>query len=138
MFNGSNFGAYPDTSANSADQFMDWNTVEALNGAGNPYDNNANVDANFYNNALSGLGSSSNAPMSSNQLVRRNTNQQLAARSAPMGGNLWQDQSTTGQVSEWPPAEENGEELERRALAAKKDAQAKRKQIPPFVQKLSR
>lgn len=29
-------------------------------------------------------------------------------------------------------------ELERRAQIAKKDAQAKRKQIPPFVQKLSR
>lgn len=29
-------------------------------------------------------------------------------------------------------------ELEQRALLAKKDAQAKRKQIPPFVQKLSR
>jgi heat shock transcription factor len=30
------------------------------------------------------------------------------------------------------------ERLEERALRAKKEAQAKRKQIPPFVQKLSR
>jgi heat shock transcription factor len=34
--------------------------------------------------------------------------------------------------------EDSIEELEKRALAAKRDALAKRKQIPPFVQKLSR
>jgi hypothetical protein len=33
---------------------------------------------------------------------------------------------------------ENLAELEQRALVAKRDAQAKRKQIPPFVQKLRR
>jgi heat shock transcription factor len=33
---------------------------------------------------------------------------------------------------------DDDEELEHKAAAAKKDAQAKRKQIPPFVQKLSR
>jgi heat shock transcription factor, other eukaryote len=33
---------------------------------------------------------------------------------------------------------ENLAELEQRALAAKREAQAKRKQIPPFVQKLRR
>ncbi|KAL8706602.1 MAG: hypothetical protein Q9201_000349 [Fulgogasparrea decipioides] len=31
----------------------------------------------------------------------------------------------------------NGDDLDRKALAAQRDAQAKRKQIPPFVQKLS-
>jgi heat shock transcription factor len=34
--------------------------------------------------------------------------------------------------------DEDETELERRVAAAKKDAQGKRKQIPPFVQKLSR
>jgi heat shock transcription factor, other eukaryote len=33
---------------------------------------------------------------------------------------------------------ENPAELEQRALAAKTEAQAKRKQIPPFVQKVRR
>lgn len=31
-----------------------------------------------------------------------------------------------------------GDDLDQKALVAKRDAQAKRKQIPPFVQKLSR
>lgn len=34
--------------------------------------------------------------------------------------------------------EDSVEELERKAMVAKRDAQGKRKQIPPFVQKLSR
>lgn len=49
------------------------------------------------------------------------------------------DQS--GMRSSEPPAERVGEteaELDQRALLAKKDALAKRKQIPPFVQKLRR
>ncbi|KAF2093957.1 hypothetical protein NA57DRAFT_80962 [Rhizodiscina lignyota] len=139
MFNSNNFSAYPDTSANSGDQFMDWNTVEGLNGAGNPYDSGSNFDANYYNNALNNMANTQNtAAASSNQLVRRNTNQQIAARSKPAGGNLWQDLDNTGQVSEWPTTTvENDEELEKRAMAAKKEAQSKRKQIPPFVQKLS-
>jgi heat shock transcription factor len=33
---------------------------------------------------------------------------------------------------------DDDEELEQKAAIAKKDAQSKRKQIPPFVQKLSR
>lgn len=32
----------------------------------------------------------------------------------------------------------NSDDLDQKALAAQRDAQAKRKQIPPFVQKLSR
>jgi heat shock transcription factor len=34
--------------------------------------------------------------------------------------------------------DENEQELEKRVALAKRDAQGKRKQIPPFVQKLSR
>jgi heat shock transcription factor, other eukaryote len=43
-------------------------------------------------------------------------------------------QSPNGNMAE----HENVEELEELALKAKREAQAKRKQIPPFVQKLSR
>jgi heat shock transcription factor len=42
-------------------------------------------------------------------------------------------QSASGMVEE-----DNIELLEERAAVAKRDAQSKRKQIPPFVQKLSR
>jgi heat shock transcription factor len=34
--------------------------------------------------------------------------------------------------------DENEQELEKKVALAKRDAQGKRKQIPPFVQKLSR
>jgi heat shock transcription factor len=37
-----------------------------------------------------------------------------------------------------PNVEETVAQLEARALKAKRDAEAKRKQIPPFVQKLAR
>ncbi|KAH9872604.1 hypothetical protein J1614_004997 [Plenodomus biglobosus] len=67
------------------------------------------------------------------QLVRRNPNQQLAP--APRR-NGW-DGYGNGDGQQWEPADDSIEDLEAKAAIAKKDAQAKRKQIPPFVQKLS-
>jgi heat shock transcription factor len=66
----------------------------------------------------------------SGQLVRRNPNQQLAARRR----NPWE--ISNDPQSEWNAAnaEDDDEELEQKALLAKKE----RKAIPPFVQKLSR
>ncbi|KAF2115038.1 hypothetical protein BDV96DRAFT_600179 [Lophiotrema nucula] len=71
----------------------------------------------------------------SNQLVRRNQNQQLAARSQTPWDAFNTDAS--GQGAQWEQVEEDDDELEQKAIVAKKDAQSKRKQIPPFVQKLS-
>ncbi len=45
------------------------------------------------------------------------------------------DGNTPGATDGWINADED---LEQKALIAKRDAQAKRKPIPPFVQKLSR
>jgi heat shock transcription factor len=72
------------------------------------------------------------AEMPTGQLVRRNTNQQLtpAARR-----NQWEGFPSPTQ--QWETVDDD-EELDQKAAVAKKDAQAKRKQIPPFVQKLSR
>lgn len=64
----------------------------------------------------------------SNQLVRRSTNHQLTSR----------DYGGYGNVSQNGWENEDDEDLEAMALRARKEAQAKRKQIPPFVQKLSR
>ena len=83
------------------------------------------------NNAQSGAYDVNAPAVPSTELVRRTRNQQLAA--------------TGGQQPEWnglgtapgEGEEENEQELERRVALAKKDAQGKRKQIPPFVQKLS-
>ena len=70
--------------------------------------------------------------MNMGQLVRRNPNQQLAP--APRR-NQWDE--FLGPPQQWEAVDDE-EELEQKAAVAKKDAQAKRKQIPPFVQKLSR
>lgn len=72
------------------------------------------------------------ADMNLGQLVRRNPNQQLAP--APRR-NQWE--GFPGEAPQWETVDDE-EELEQKAAVAKKDAQAKRKQIPPFVQKLSR
>lgn len=131
-FNNVNFGNFADTSFDSNNQFLNSNMVEGINGAGNPYGDPSNFDSSFLN-TMTGNMSAASANAASNQLIRRNANQQLAAR----GDDGWADFDGTGQVSEWNNNEGNEEDLETRALAAKKDAQAKRKQIPPFVQKLS-
>jgi len=84
---------------------------------------------------------------SSTQLARRpaNQNSQLVARGqrGTYDGDPWgqfgdesmmEGQNTTGELEE----NDNIELLEEKAAVAKRDATAKRKQIPPFVQKLSR
>lgn len=112
----------------------------------------SNYDANFYASALNGAQPSTYAaatspapPNSSNQLVRRNTNQQLAQRTpqrnqwSNFNNNTNNDTSLQNSDRVWENMEEEDEpDLDQKAAIAKKDAQAKRKQIPPFVQKLSR
>lgn len=69
-------------------------------------------------------------PGESGQLVRRNPNQQLTTR-----GLQWPDENiaqTIGNVDS-----EDEADLNQRALAAKSEAQARNRQIPPFIQKLS-
>lgn len=115
-----------------------------MNSMANQYPDQPIYDANLYNAGLNDnvgtdTGASLNQPIhpGSNQLVRRNPNQQLATRGRP----AWQD-SATGLRPPQPSWEhgddEDEQELEQRAAAAKRVALANRKQIPPFVQKLSR
>lgn len=76
----------------------------------------------------------------SNQLTRRPGNQ-LVTRGRLHDPNLPSmiDQGGVRSNGQGDTAlVESEADLEQRALLAKKDAQAKRKQIPPFVQKLSR
>lgn len=85
-----------------------------------------------HNRVVSLDGLNGNSDKHSGQLVRRNPNQQLAAR----GRNAW-GAFSPDPGGAWEGADDD-EELERKAVIAKKEAQSKRKQIPPFVQKLSR
>ncbi|TIA44809.1 hypothetical protein D6C77_10784 [Aureobasidium pullulans] len=106
-----------------------------------PYDNSvSNVNAaaaNFFPPQVSTSQAPTYPPAvapPSNQLVRRNTNQQVArtpqrnqwSNFANQPDRVWEDME-----------HEEEQDLDQKAAIAKKDAQAKRKQIPPFVQKLS-
>jgi heat shock transcription factor, other eukaryote len=77
-------------------------------------------------------GSNLNQVVPSTELVRRTRNQQLAAQNAQQ--EQWSGLGAVGSTTD----DEDEAELERRADAAAKEGTAKRKQIPPFVQKLSR
>jgi heat shock transcription factor len=114
-------------------------------------DNAAYADPSFnmnnYNtNGLSQASFDQSAPASSTQLARRPINRQLVptgqrtfdgtdASWAQFGDDSMLDtQNANGALEE----NDNIELLEERAQMAKRDSQSKRKQIPPFVQKLSR
>jgi len=75
----------------------------------------------------------------SNQLARRPMSQALTRQ--PTQTNLWmpeQAATPTQQQDSAPAWSDDIDELVARAQIAKRDAQSKRKQIPPFVLKLHR
>lgn len=111
------------------------------------YDDFNPLDPNFYNTALNSAQPqtfSTNVaapapPNPSNQLVRRDTNQQLTTRTPQRVPWATFNQTLPSENRVWENMEEEDEQdIDTKAAIAKKDAQAKRKQIPPFVQKLSR
>ncbi|KAH6843575.1 hypothetical protein B0T12DRAFT_457742 [Alternaria alternata] len=116
------------------DPYMDWSNPTAgadMNFTDPPlYDNYGQSMGGGHNRVVSLDGYTDGTEMTG-QLVRRNTNQQLAP--APRR-NQWDGFPSPTQ--QWETVDDD-EELEQKAAIAKKDAQAKRKQIPPFVQKLS-
>ncbi|KAL1953044.1 hypothetical protein VTO42DRAFT_3737 [Malbranchea cinnamomea] len=121
----------PSDSQLSNDQFLQWGQNVP------PNINTVDPNAGHYQPVAHPAGMQNMQSMQpSNQLTRRGGNTQLVSRPSMMGG--MEHTSTAMRASE--PIEglgETEEELYQRALAAKKEAQAKRKQIPPFVQKLS-
>jgi len=137
--------AFPDSGNMATDSYMsNWNEPASgagdINGFGDGFSfNDMNYAGNVggqpstHNRVVSLDGMNDGADIGAGQLVRRNTNQQLAAR----GRNLWDPYNNQPQPATWENTDDD-EELEKKAVIAKKDAQSKRKQIPPFVQKLSR
>lgn len=138
--------AFPDTAATATDAYM--NNWEPTSGAGDMsgfgdgafYDHLGGYGANFgqqsstHNRVVSLDRMNDGSDVGAGTLVRRNQNQQLAARGRSPWGDPFNGQ---GQPGAWENTDDD-EELERKAAIAKKDASAKRKTIPPFVQKLSR
>jgi len=120
-----------------SDQFLNWGADLSTNGLPGYPEPSANFSPVIYN-TMTPQGISSEG---SNQVARRPAGQHMVARGPyNVGGNeVWNGamDSSTQQ-----PAEEawNNDDaaLAQKALIAKREAQAKRKSIPPFVQKLSR
>ena len=144
-FDGLPYQQSGDMSNQFGDQFLDWNQGDgSVNSLGAQYTDQPVYDNNLYNTGLNGNMAMDSAqglgpavPPNSTQLVRRNPNQQLATRNR----NSWPDSGSGLQPSPAPYDQlddEDERDLEQRALVAKREAQARRKQIPPFVQKLSR
>ncbi|KAG2411593.1 hypothetical protein HFD88_009149 [Aspergillus terreus] len=118
----------------SNDQFLQWGQNQPAN-AVNP---SSFTDATPYSPAA--FSSNQEIPATtataSTQLARRQTPSQVATRGrgyepTPTG---FSDHGSSAGEGGWG---ESLDELYQRALVAKREAQAKRKQIPPFVQKLS-
>jgi heat shock transcription factor len=140
------------------EQFFKWGQNAAANASSYP-DPAAAYNANLYHGITGNMASMAQATQTansqrppstpsspSNQLARRSTNQSLVSRGPRAFNNntnatSWPSDFGDGAVLELQGTSgwvNNDEHLEQRALQAKREAQAKRKQIPPFVQKLSR
>lgn len=107
----------------SDDQFLQWGNGAAAQAYGSAGTYPSNTDAY-----------SSNA---SNQLARRPASQAIArAPKYENAGSQWPDQNGAQSAPDdaWS---DDIQDLEAKAQVAKKENQSKRKQIPPFVQKLS-
>ena len=75
-----------------------------------------------------------------NQLAKRAVNQPIVPiqNYTSAGGEPWQFNDASTQLQTGDAWSMSHDDLDQKAEAAKKEAQANRKQIPPFVQKLSR
>jgi heat shock transcription factor, other eukaryote len=98
-----------------------------------------NAQASYSENSLQNQPSHSNeARASSNQLARRPANQMIPRDRgrADSSDPQWTEQADGPRPEgAWG---DNLDTLRQRAQVAKREAQSKRKQIPPFVQKLAR
>ncbi|KAF2238732.1 hypothetical protein EV356DRAFT_517994 [Viridothelium virens] len=127
------------------EQYNDWGDQGMLGSSvasyseTNPYSNNAYATTSNGPVALNTTTPSTQPFQNmSNQLVRRTPNQQLVSREGQFDNDAWLEDGGNPQTQTTPWEEgTDDEDLEQKALTAKKDAQAKRKTIPPFVQKLS-
>ena len=122
----------------SNDQFFRWGHNLPVNETSAYPDPTATYTPSIYAGLSQPQGTSASQ---SNQIARRPPNQQLVARGRTINdtsSDQWLglgDVTTPSSTDGWA---NNDEDLEQKALIAKRDAQAKRKPIPPFVQKLSR
>jgi heat shock transcription factor len=122
------------------DQFLRWSQTGDNTNYADLYNMNS-----FANNAMSNQQYQQPVQASSTQLARRPVNRQMVPTARATFDNPNDPWGPFGDDSLLDPQNANGMEetdnielLEEKAVLAKRDAQSKRKQIPPFVQKLSR
>ena len=121
---------YPQSNSGLADQFANFGADNFTNAAFDP----SLYTSGFAVDQPGAYQTNNPSATPSNQLVRRNTSQQLTTRNNGQGQEQWitpsNDTGTAWEVND------SDQDLDRKAAMAKKDAQAKRKQIYPFVLKL--
>lgn len=123
----------------ATDQYLQWHQQHLANPATSYPDAANDLTTNLFN-ALN-QATPAPPPAVSNQLARRPATHHLVPRTAfaNTGDDSWpiipEDGMQPPQDQAW---RNSNDELEREAQIARRDTQAKRKQIPPFVQKLSR
>lgn len=123
----------------ATDQYLQWHQQHLANPATSYPDTANDLTTNIFN----ALNQATPAPLPavSNQLARRPATHHLVPHTnfANTGDDSWPIIAEDGVQ---PPQDQawrnSNDELEREAQIARRDTQAKRKQIPPFVQKLSR
>ena len=122
----------------ATDQLLQWHQQNLANPTSSYPDTTGNFGSNLYNGIHQVQAPPSTA---SNQLARRPVSQHLAQR-APYNNNGDDGWPIISEGGMQPPQDQawlnSNDDLEQKAQIARRDTQAKRKQIPPFVQKLSR
>lgn len=124
----------------ATDQYLQWHQQQHLANSAISYPDPANDLTTNLLNALS-QATAPPPPAVSNQLARRPATHHLVPRTnfANTADDSWpiipEDGMQPPQDQAW---RNSNDDLEREAQIARRDTQAKRKQIPPFVQKLSR
>ena len=123
-----------DMASPNQDTSFGWQN-SGMSGPDSPYANESGY--NTYNGMQMAQQSQNSYPSSSNQIVRRAPNQNMIPASDYINtseGN-WNNGVQMPTQDSWQTPYDD---LNQRAEVAKRDAQTKRKQIPPFIQKLSR
>ncbi|OAL38202.1 hypothetical protein AYO20_02654 [Fonsecaea nubica] len=117
----------------SNDQFLQWGQTGQPVSGPSYNETSFGLNANTYP-----AGNPQPVPQPSNQIARRPMAQLASRVPRPSeDGNSWTEHPNGGSHPTNPEWEDDIAELEARAQIAKREAQAKRKQIPPFVQKLN-
>ena len=120
----------------SDDQYLQWNAQQAASSIPTYPDPTGSFSPKLYN----GTTQAQDFNAAINQVVRRPIpNMVTRGSSQKVSNGPWQSTTSNNvtQVTEKAWQNDNSD-LEQRAIAVEREARVKRKQIPPFVQKLSR